>query len=212
VGDTCTEPNPKNLSYVNKALFYVLCNTITPTNRPEQLQGIIAIALYILSIGVRFDVPDLFITNLAYAADNPQALKPYAPWIIYAIKQTTEKKFHCPNMPKVFIPPVRDTLHVVKSIGKGKSPVDTSATSAGPAPRVKKVAVKIPHEENPSLYEICLRTQQSLESHIKLDRKVKVEMMTEINLLHNYTCQALLHAKENQDRSWTLLRKHYSRT
>ena len=70
VGDTCTEPNPKNLSYVNKALFYVLCNSITPTNWPEQLQGIIAIALYVLSIRVRFDVPGLFITNLAYAADN----------------------------------------------------------------------------------------------------------------------------------------------
>jgi hypothetical protein len=69
VGDTCTKSNPKNLSYVNKALFYVLCNTITPTNRPENLQGIIAITLYVLSIRIGFDVPDLFITNLAYAAN-----------------------------------------------------------------------------------------------------------------------------------------------
>jgi hypothetical protein len=212
VGDTCIESNPKNLSYVNKALFYVLCITITPTNRPEQLQGIIAIALYILSIGIRFDVPDLFITNLAYAAETPQALKPYAPWIMYAIEQITERKFFCPHMSKAFIPPVIDTLQAVKDIGKGKTPVDPSATSSGPAPRVKKVNVEVPRKENPSLYEICLRTQQALESHIKLDQKEKVEMMIELNLLHNYTRQALLHVKELQDRSWILLRKHYSRS
>jgi hypothetical protein len=50
-----------------------------------------------------------------------------------------------------------------------------------------------------------------LESHIKLDRKEKVEMMTEINLLHNYARQALLYEKEQKKHSWTLLRKHYSR-
>lgn len=44
----------------------------------------------------------------------------------------------------------------------------------------------------------------------KMDCKVKVEMMSEINLLHNYARQALLHAKEQHNRSWTLLRKHYS--
>jgi hypothetical protein len=110
VGDTCIDSNPKNLSYINKAMFYVLCNTLTPTNRPDHLQGIIAIALYVLSLEIRFDVPDLFITNLAYAADTPQALKPYAPWIMYAIEEITEKNFVCPHMTKAFIPPVIDTL------------------------------------------------------------------------------------------------------
>jgi hypothetical protein len=212
VGDTCIESNPKNLSYINKALFYVLCNTLTPTNRPDHLQGIIAIALYVLFLGIRFDVPDLFITNLAYAADTPQALKPYAPWIMYAIEQITEKNFFCPHVPKAFIPPVIDTLQAVKDIGKGKAPAEPSATSSGPAPRVKKISVEIHRKENPSLYEICLRTQQALDSHIKLDRKEKVEMMVEMNLLHNYTRQALLHLKELQDRSWILLRKHYTRS
>ena len=61
--------------------------------------------------------------------------------------------------------------------------------------------VKMPHEENPSLYDICLCTQQALKSHIKLDHKVKLEMMTEINLLHNYGRQTLLHEKEQNKRS-----------
>ena len=61
---------------------------------------------------------------------------------------------------------------------------------------IKKARVEIPSEENPSLYEICLYTKQALESHIKLDRKVKLEMMTEINLLHNYARQGLLYEKE----------------
>jgi hypothetical protein len=79
------------------------------------------------------------------------------------------------------------------------------------APKVKKAKVEIPHEENPSLYEICIRTQQALESHIKLDRKEKLELMTELNLLHNHTRQILLYEKEAKKRSYTLLRQHYSR-
>lgn len=35
--------------------------------------------------------------------------------------------------------------------------------------------------------------------------------MTELNLLHSYARQTLLHEKEQKKRSWTLLRKHYSR-
>ena len=35
--------------------------------------------------------------------------------------------------------------------------------------------------------------------------------MTELNLLHNYARQTLLHEKEAKKRSWTLLRQHYSR-
>ena len=86
----------------------------------------------------------------------------------------------------------------------GSAPVSASAL------KVKKAKVEIPYEENPSLYEICLCTQQALESHMKLDEKVKLEMMTELNLLHNYARQTLMHEKEQKKRSWTLLRKHYS--
>ena len=35
--------------------------------------------------------------------------------------------------------------------------------------------------------------------------------MTELNLLHNHTREILLHEKEAKNRSWTLLRQHYSR-
>ena len=59
----------------------------------------------------------------------------------------------------------------------------------------KKAKVEIPSNENPSMYEICIRTQ-ALESHIKLDRKEKLELMTELNLLCNYARQTLLHEKE----------------
>ena len=89
-----------------------------------------------------------------------------------------------------------NTLQIVKDIGKGKTPIGATASASARAPKVKKVKVDIPREENPSLYEICLCTRQSLESHIKLDRKENVEMMIEINLLHNYAHQALLYEKE----------------
>lgn len=61
-----------------------------------------------------------------------------------------------------------------------------------------------------SLYEICVRTQQTLERHIKMDRKEKVELMTELNLIHNHTHQILLHDKNARNCSWNLLRKNYS--
>ena len=35
--------------------------------------------------------------------------------------------------------------------------------------------------------------------------------MAELNLLHNHSYQILLHKKEAKNRSWNLLRKHYSR-
>ena len=82
VGDECDDIDPKKLAYENKVMFYVLCNSLTPTNRPNTINGIMVNALLAISQGIRFDVLDLFIRNLAYAADNPQTLKPYAPWII----------------------------------------------------------------------------------------------------------------------------------
>ena len=51
----------------------------------------------------------------------------------------------------------------------------------------------------------------SVESHIKLDQKERLELMTELNSLHNHARQTLLHEKEAKKRFWTLLRHHYSR-
>ena len=203
MGDECIDVDPKKLANDKKVLFHILCNTITPTNRPNSIKGIVGNALLAISHGIRFNVPDLFIHNLACAADNPQSLKPYAPWIMYAIEQLTNEKFFCPYGPKVFMPPVHDTLRMVKDIGKGKSHVDAAGTASTSetAPKVKKAKVEIPHEENPSLYEICIHTRQALESHIKLDRKEKLELMTMLNSLHNYARQTLLHEKE--------AKKHY---
>ena len=91
---------------------------------------------------------------------------------MFAIEQLTNEKFLCPHVLKVFMPPVHDTLRIVKDIGKGKMPM--GATTSPPmsgAPKVKKAKIEIRREENPRLYEICLRTQQALESHIKLEWK-----------------------------------------
>lgn len=101
----------------------------------------------------------IFIQNLSYAANNAQALKPYAPWIQYAIEQILRRKKFSPNMPKILTPPIHETFRVVKDIGKGKTPVGAESSISAPAPKVKKATVEIPKEENPLLYAICLRTQ-----------------------------------------------------
>lgn len=59
VGDASTEVNPKNLAYENKVMFYILCNSLTPTNRPETIGGIVGNVLHAISVGIRFDLPDL---------------------------------------------------------------------------------------------------------------------------------------------------------
>ena len=99
------------------------------------------------------------------------------------------------------MPPVRDTLRIVKDIGKGKTPIDSTTIASTHAPKNKKAILEIRREEKPSLYGISIGTRQALESYIKLDSKVKLELMAEINLLHNYTRQALLHQKELHRRS-----------
>ena len=116
-------------------------------------------------------------------------------------------------IPKLFMPPVHDTMRIVKDNCKGNEPVDTAATGFAPenAPKAKEARVEIPREENTSLYDICIRTQQTLERHIKMDIKEKVDLMTELNQIHNHTRQILLHEKDARKRSWTLLRKCYSR-
>ena len=103
------------------------------------------------------------------------------------------------------MPPIHETLCIVKEYRNGKEPVDATATASASENGLK---VEVPREENPSIYEICIRTQQTLERDIKMDRKEKVELMTELNLIHNHTHQILLHEKDARKRSWTLVRKH----
>jgi hypothetical protein len=161
VGDECIDVDPKKFAYDNKVLFHILCNTLMPTNRPNSIKGIVGNAFLAMSQGIKFGIPDLFIQNLACAADSPQSLKPYAPWIMFAIEQLTNEKFFWAYILKAFMPPVRDTLRIVKNIGKGKEPVDTAANASASenAPKIKKARVVIPREENLSLYKICVHTQ-----------------------------------------------------
>ena len=52
VGDECVEIDPKKLAYQNKVIFYVLCNSLTPTNRPDSISGIVGNALMAISQGI----------------------------------------------------------------------------------------------------------------------------------------------------------------
>ena len=146
VGDECIDVDPKKLAYDNKVLFHILCNTTTRTNKPISIKGIVGNALVAISQGIKFDIPDLFIRNLACKTDGPQSLKPYAPWIMFAIEQLTNEKFFWAYILKVFMPPVRDTLRIVKDSGKGKEPVDTTANASMSenALKVKEAKVVIP--------------------------------------------------------------------
>ena len=84
---------------------------------------------------------------------------------MFAVEQLTNEKFFWAYILKVFMPPVRDTLRIVKDSGKGKEPVDNAANASASenAPKVKEARIEIPREQNPSLYEICIRMQLTLK-------------------------------------------------
>ena len=75
VGDECIDVDPKKLAYDNKVVFHILCNTITPMNIPNSIKGIVGNALLAMSQGIKVDIPDLFIRNLACAADSPSVIE-----------------------------------------------------------------------------------------------------------------------------------------
>ena len=89
--------------------------------------------------------------------------------------------------------------------------MDANASASENTPKFKEAKVEVPREENPSLYEICIRTQQTLERHIRMDQKEKMELLAKLNLLHNHTRQILLHEKDARKRSRTMLRRRFSR-
>ena len=49
VGDECIDVDPKKLANDKKVLFHILCNTITPTNRPNSIKAIVGNALVSVS-------------------------------------------------------------------------------------------------------------------------------------------------------------------
>ena len=69
VGDECDDIDPKKLAYENKVMFHILCNSLTQTNIPYCINGIVGNALLAISQGILFDISGLFIRNLACAAD-----------------------------------------------------------------------------------------------------------------------------------------------
>lgn len=86
-GDTCTsDQEPKNLTYENNVMFHILCNSLTPVNRPEKVERIVRNTLHAISLRLHFDLEDLFLWNLASAAEFQKVLKPYAPWIQHVIE------------------------------------------------------------------------------------------------------------------------------
>ena len=65
---------------------------------------------------------------------------------MFAIEKLTHEKFLWAYFPNVFMPPVHDTLRIVKDIGKGKAPIDVAgvASASETGLKAKKAKVRIP--------------------------------------------------------------------
>jgi hypothetical protein len=74
------------------------------------------------------------------------------------INMAQGKRYICRDGTKYFIPPGHNIVQVIKDNDKGKSVAELDKKKvAKPEPKNRKT-VRIPREENPLLYEICVHT------------------------------------------------------
>src|SRR3954471_2024516 len=71
-------------------------------------------ALLKLSHGHVFDFEDCFLRYMAQAAELVHQLKTYAPWLQAICNYGRNEDFVAKHHPKLFCPPVRDTMNVLR--------------------------------------------------------------------------------------------------
>lgn len=186
VGDQIVGPaKPEDLKINYQTFYYILHHTMCPlvsAHSQREISGILCNTLYAISCGYVFDVEDLFIRILVHAANEHLAPKVFAPWIQKMINLCLRKEYLAKEVPEKFIPPVRDTLQVMKDMSKGKAIVDSSSKIAKQFPRPQIPERKMVSKPSvPSHLEISLHTQQLLEKQIHQDQKEKEHLACDLN-------------------------------
>ena len=108
---------PKHLIFIAKTWFFILSKTLMPITNASEESAIppgMRRAIHHLSHGMVFDFEDCFLRTMAGAAQVPFAFKPYAPWIQAVCNFGRAKEFFARHHPKLFTPPVRNTLDILR--------------------------------------------------------------------------------------------------
>src|SRR3954467_6351998 len=108
---------PKHLVFISKTWFYILSNSMLPFDTPSEESNIhhhTRHAILKLSHGQVFDFEDCFLRYMVQTAELVYMLKPYAPWLQAICKYGRAEDFVACHHPKLFSPPVRDTLNILR--------------------------------------------------------------------------------------------------
>ena len=109
---------PKHLVFISKTWFYILSKTLLPLSNPHEESNLhppMRHAILKLSHGFVFDFEDCFLKTMVSFAELPFQYKPYAPWLQAICNVGRNEDFIARHHPKLFTPPARDTLHMLRN-------------------------------------------------------------------------------------------------
>src|SRR3954470_17242718 len=198
---------PKHLNFISRTWFYILSNSLIPlstTSEKSNLYPKTRHAIMKLTHGLLFDFEDRFIRNLVHAAELPFTLKPYAPWLQVVCDYGRNEDFVACHHPKLFLPPVRDTLALLRK------PNDPFATYVGVRHEVNERNLSKKFQKDCHHFEVNLRSQQMLSNYIEANQRQMQFLADEINRVGNIALNNNQYLRVLKRHSWKGLRKFNS--
>src|SRR4051812_18971124 len=195
---------PKYLNFISRTWFYILSNSLIPLSTASEESNLYLEtrhAIMKLTHGLTFGFEDCFIRNLVHAAELPFTLKPYAPWLQVVCDYGRNEDFVARHHPKLFLPPVRDTLELLRK------PNDPFATYVGVRHEVNERNISKKFQKDYHHFEVNVRSQQMLENYIEANQRQMQFLADEINRVGNIAMNNNQYLRVLKRHSWKGLRK-----
>ena len=154
---------PKHLVFIYKTWFYILSKTLLPLSNAHEesnLHPAVRHAIFKLSHGMVFDFDDCFLRTMVSTAELPFQYKPYAPWLQAICNFGRSEEFIAHHHPKLFTPPTRDTLHMLRQ------PNNPFSTYVGVRQFINERNMLKNFQKSCYHFKVSLRSQQMLENFI----------------------------------------------
>src|ERR1041385_1376547 len=125
------------------------------------------------------------------------------PWLQPVCNYGRNDDFVARNHPKLFTPPVRDTLELLRK------PNDIFATYVGVRHEVNERNISKKFQKDCHHFEVNLRSQQMLENYIEANQRPMKFLADEINRVGNIALNNNQYLRVLKRHSWKGLRKFY---
>ena len=113
VGDAMpTIIKPKHFVFISQTWFHILTKTLLPledAHDNSRIPRLLRHAVLKLSHGQVFDFEDCFLRVLVESAENPIAIKSYAPWLYPVCNFLKPESYIARRWPLLYTPPARHT-------------------------------------------------------------------------------------------------------